>query len=667
MDKKVSMPLPIGSKNIFHEDTKTITTSDFFKLKPIYIKECVPGEDVDIDITSLTRLGALQKPMYGDVKINLKSFFVPMRVIFNRWNDLISNTNGDNSALTHVPTFTNMDLLHIFLTNDVNNIDFLESGTSSGVLGTKWVSAESMRDAETGSDHVLSTKYDFYMTIYRNDTSDWDIFGFVFTALGRRFYDILLGLGYNINFINVNSYNESARDDYNSTFSAMPLMAYAKVYSDWFTNSQYGVTINTLDATLNTMQNQNTVSASQLIILANLITYVTYDRDMFVSAFDSPTSPNDSKGVLDNIEFVDISYDKDAASSEGDNNPNVVGTSYAFDNQQVGGTPILGRDGYPNDAPSAGITQYALDCLRKLTNYVRRNQIAGVRALDRYYARYGYQLTSEKLRRTQMLDSFNMGVDVADVMSTADTTSGNNGMNLGDYAGQGIAGGEAMHIKYNSDGEFGFLIVTMNIVPYIKYFEGVQPHCNHVYVSEFYQPEFDGLGCDLIPQKYLFNNILLPNNLIFPSDVSGSYVPKVPQTDKQYVENFKANANYGFLPRYYDKKTNPFAIVSGDFRLESRNTGLDAWHLLRKVNTKFMDDTQWQHSENFTNGTADREQYDRIFQDTSGERDSFITVFNFNVKSYKPVKRMFDDWVLDDNDSEHHRNVSVSLGGTSVR
>lgn len=648
MDKKVRIPLPIGEKNVFDESTKSITTSDFFKLKPIYIKEVLPGEDVDIDVTSLTRLAALQKPMYGDVKINLKSFFVPMRVVFPRWNDFISNTNGDNSIVTHVPIITNKEIMEMFfLTHNPETNAYL-SGTSTSQVATQWVTGEDITNAATTSDHVLTIKYDFYLPIKRTDDHDqYHIFGFVFTALGRRFYDILLGLGYNINFLN---FYHSDYEDKDQVFSAMPLMSYCKIYSDWFTNSQYGVTINTMQATLNTIANQKVINIPQLEILANLITYVTYDRDMFVSAFDKPVSPNDSKGTMDDISFTDITSDSFSSTDV-----NVVMSENGSE------TPILGTAGTSSHAaPTSSITQYSLDCLRKLTNYVRRNQIAGVRALDRYYARFGYKLTSEKLVRSQLLDSFNMSVDIADVMSTADTVSGVNGMQLGSYAGQGIAGGDNMHIRYNSDGEFGFLIITMNVMPYVKYFEGLQPHCSHVYVSEFYTPEFDGLGDDLIPQKYLFNNVILPSGLTFPTD-------KVPQSEKQAISNYRPDGTYGFLPRYYDKKTNPYAIVSGDFRFESRNTGLDAWHLLRKVNTKFMDDTSWQHSETFTNGTADREQYDRIFQDTTGYFDNFITVFNFRVKSYKPVKRMFDDWVLDENDSEHHREVSIDEGGTSVR
>ena len=298
MDKKALIPLPYGEKNKFSEDTKTLTTSTFFRVKPIYIKECIPGEDVNINISTLTRLGSLQKPMYGDVKLQLRSFFVPMRLVFPSWNDFIVNTDGNNSPYTHVPTFSHKELM-------------------SALFGRVWDENTSLNytfaHAERISDFLWAekyangnqTKHDFY-GIYKCPNPDY--FGFVFTPMGRRFYDILLGLGYNFNF-GVSPLDEAANfadsGISNEIYSAMPLLCYAKLFCDWFTNSQYGSTINTIQATLNTIHTRGYMIASDFVTLANLITFVTYDRDMFVSAFDNPCSPNDSHGTLDDITFTD--------------------------------------------------------------------------------------------------------------------------------------------------------------------------------------------------------------------------------------------------------------------------------------------------------------------------------------------------------------------------
>lgn len=646
MDKKALIPLPYGDKNKFSEDTKTLTTSTFFRLKPVYVKEVVPGENVNINISSLTRLGSLQKPMYGDVKLQLRSFFVPMRLVFPSWNDFIVNTDGNNSPYTHVPTFSHAELMKALLGVDSfttsTRIDITNKQMTNGFLFVEKLQW-------SGGIHFDFSGYYPYRDSSSGTAQDGEgNLGFVFTPMGRRFYDILLGLGYNFNFGISPQYVEYMDDStvLDEVYSAMPLLCYAKLFCDWFTNSQYGSTINTLQATLNSIHTRGYMVAADFVTLANLITYVTYDRDLFVSSFDKPTSPNDSHGTLDDIYFTDITLDSYESGTNvvmGENGSN---------------TPVIAPEGSSShSAPEYALTQYALNALRSFTNYVRRNQIAGVRALDRYYARYGVQLSSEKLLRSQQLASWDIPFDVAEVMSTADTLSGAQGLNLGDYAGKGIGGANGLNLSYNSDGEFGFLIITADILPFVRYYQGLQPHCSHIYVSEFWQPEFDGLGVDVVPQKQLFN------------DCQHAYSTGINPDDnpQDHVDHLHPNGQFGFLPRYYDKKCQPYAILSGSFHLGSRNTGLDAWHLLRKINSEYMESTLWQHSENFTNATADGEQYNRIFQDTDADLDGFISVFNFNVTSYKPIMRMFDNWVLEEDDAEHHGKASITVGGTSIR
>lgn len=652
MDKKALIPLPYGYKNKFSEDTKTLTTSTFFRLKPVYVKEVIPGENVNMTISSLTRLGSLQKPMYGDVKLQLRSFFVPMRLVFPSWNDFIVNTDGNNSPYTHVPTFSHVELMKALLGQST-----FDSSTRIDItnpeLPNDFVFVEKMQ--WSGGIHYDFSGYYPYRDSSSGTTQDGNgHLGFVFTPMARRFYDILLGLGYNFNFGISPSYVQYMQDKtvLNEVYSAMPLLCYAKLFCDWFTNSQYGSTINTLQATINTIHTRGYMIASDFVTLANLITYVTYDRDLFVSAFDEPTSPNDSHGTLDEIKFVDLSNN----ASNPQYKSEVVQASVPLDGTfPSNDTPYIRS--VTSNHQVYNLTEYALNALRSLTNYVRRNQIAGVRALDRYYARYGVQLSSEKLLRSQQLASWDIPFDVAEVMSTADTLSGVQGLNLGDYAGKGIGGANGLNLQYNSDGEFGFLIITADILPFVRYYQGLQPHCSHIYVSEFWQPEFDGLGVDVVPQKQLYN------------DCQHAYSTGINPDDnpQDKVDNFFPNGQFGFLPRYYDKKSQPYAILSGSFHLASRNTGLDAWHLLRKIDTEYMETTQWQHSENFTNATADGEQYNRIFQDTDADLDGFISVFNFNVTSFKPIMRMFDNWVLEEDDSEHHDKASISVGGTSIR
>ena len=70
--------------------------------------------------------------------------------------------------------------------------------------------------------------------------------------------------------------------DYNVSF--LPLACLAKVYADWFTNSQFEYTINVIEAIITTVEQSKMASSEQLEQLFALIFFnVTYDNDYFTS------------------------------------------------------------------------------------------------------------------------------------------------------------------------------------------------------------------------------------------------------------------------------------------------------------------------------------------------------------------------------------------------
>ena len=66
--------------NKFDESCQNLTTQDFYKLKPVYIKEMIPGESVKLNVNTWSRLSPLINPMLGSAQIVTRAFFVPMRV-----------------------------------------------------------------------------------------------------------------------------------------------------------------------------------------------------------------------------------------------------------------------------------------------------------------------------------------------------------------------------------------------------------------------------------------------------------------------------------------------------------------------------------------------------------------------------------------------------------
>ncbi len=194
---KIRQRIALKDKNKFDLSCDHITTTDFFKIQPVYYKEMVPGESIKINCETFTRLSPLVNPMYGRCKIVNRAFFVPMRTIFQGWNEFITDTPYKSKYLS-VPLINQHDLTWCF----------------TQALSTQVQSSQPYDFASTGT----SPKY------------------YQLSGMGRRIWSILQSLGYRYSigyFIN----NTPADDS--EMFSALPLLAYAKIYVDWYRNMGY--------------------------------------------------------------------------------------------------------------------------------------------------------------------------------------------------------------------------------------------------------------------------------------------------------------------------------------------------------------------------------------------------------------------------------------------
>ena len=622
--------------------TDTLTTLSFFKAQPVWIQETMPNGNYSVDFLSQCRCLAIAKPMFADMWINFRTFFVPYRQVFPNWNDFIADTPNKNKKVKNVPCVSQWDFMCAFI------------GLNSG----NWFA----RSTQIASGDT--TKYDFVIPHYTDSsktTIDY-LRGFVFTSVGRRAMNVLRGLGYILPFGALYDFGTYFVENWgNYTYipdterqklglvSLLPLMCYVKITSDWFVLPSYSDRINTLNAWLDTTANYGYHLQSQSVTVATILSLcldMHYSDDFFVNAWDSPVSPNPQSGFEDNI------YMRDITNNASESNANSV--SYVA-NYSVGtgvykpnnGTPYIGSGtdgGATNGAKN--VSQYILNALQKLSSYSRRNQLSGYRAVDRILARFGVKLDNDKTNRCYKLHHAKMRIGVEAVVSQTNNYD-SNGSRLGDLAGKG-EGGERSHLSFHAD-EHGFLITVAYIVPYIKYFQGIRPHTQRIGRLDFYIPEFDALGCETIPSSALFNEC---------ANAAG-YVGL--PTDKDFGDDV-----FGFCPRYGTFKTNPYALVNGDFAFKSRNVSMNQWHLFRDI-MPFIDANSMtlKHNQAFTYGSFDASEYARMFQMTNDEFDGFILGMHIGVKASLPVKPLYDDDILNsDPDSEHSRKIDIQVGGS---
>lgn len=564
---KQKVTIAAGNHSKLDLSSTHITTGSFLTLQPVYYRHMLPNETIKGQGNVLSRLAPVTVPTYGRCRINMRAFFVPFRTIFPNFNEFITDTIGSNVSASSLvggsPIVSNQTLRTLFTQPySMFGVDLATVYTGTGAFDFEY----------NGSKYRLS----FY---------------------GRHFMKILHSLGYRIVWS-----GKAGSDDFN--YSALPLLAYAKVYTDWYfnqayLNASYYLAIQQLfkfnDPTL-ALQ----LTTSDVFNIISVCFSVFYDNgnDVFVNCWDNPVAPN--PGLFSSFTGYDITSGLPPAEP--------------FVNFDVNGTPMM------NVGSSSSIgTQYLHDFLKSATDYVKRNQLSGSLQIDRFLARFGVNLDAAKASRSIYVGSQSVDVDFGAVMSTANS----NGTPVGDYAGQGFGRGE-LGFEFTSD-EFGFFVITSSIVPAAHLYQGADRNNFHIDKMQFFQPEFDNLGVQAIKNAEVY---------VSNSDQWGD--------PSDYVDR-----NFGYAPRYYEYKQKT-DFVTGDFVSKAAMVGGDAWHLNR-----IIDDTKWSnasamhHTLDFTRGLSDIESYNRIFNFTGLEIDPFYLVYHFSVQSLAPCKSLFDTYDFD--------------------
>ena len=586
-----------------------ITTADWMQLSPVYVKEMVPGERLKVSQETFTRLAPMPVPTFGRGNVHNRGFFVPFRTIFKGWNDFITDTKhvASDSSFTSgsliassVPSFKMGDLVGALMRSS-DNAQGNEFGDFTTITVADIPNYQTLEDLVTDDNQKQDFWVSGYLPVGVNAVNystaaqaTTNALGIVFNEKGRQAMKVLNSLGYQVS-------GAVAMKDV--TMSALPLLAYLKIYLDWYYPAQYydDVTRTMLESILNydPTNQTNQLNNQQIETILLLVTFVNYDSDYFVSAFDQPDGPvvgaassvwmND---ITNNVNSNTASY-KRTVWSYGADNP--YGASPI---QSMPNTPLLGTsDGSESIGGAKGvgtISQYALNALRKLTDYMKRHQLVGARAMDRYLARFGKSLSAEKLNRSLYLNHMSFGLQIGDIMSQSDTYS-QGGAELGSYAGKGLGFGTANY-EFDTD-EYGIFMVCTSIIPTVGYYQGIDRSVLHMNKLDFWTPEFDQLGNQAISKAELYLNTTNP-----VADINN---------------NVSAwNGIFGYTPRYAEYKIGRDRLT-GDFRIPTKNVvgdTSDSWHLFRKFtgDSFDQDNTNIKHSKEFVQGT-DSEQYNRIF------------------------------------------------------
>lgn len=602
---KARVKTAIESRSRLNLSHQHITTADFMQLNCAFARELVPTQSIDIDFTTYSRLAALNFPTFGDCSIHHHAFFVPYRTVFPGWNDFINDTihvgASGGTRVDSVPAspivFNASELTGAFLTDFGADDAFLYAGTSS----------------------------DFDISIKSGTAQSPTTTYYHFSPIGRQAFKIINQLGYKLE-------TDITSTDY--PLNALPLACIARVFIDYYYPSQYVgfPDYNEILATFRFDKGGASLSYTAAVIkkILSLITFVCWDSDYFTAAFDNPVGPH-STLFDNNTQIEDSSYTSNA------NHSRVVLTPQ--------GTPaVVNTDNSTGQA--VRVTDYIVKALHRLTDYMKRHQLAGSRTLDLYLARFGVSLNPDMLNQSYMIGHYSTPVTFGAVMSNSDTS----GASLGDFAGQGYAWNEngKGHFSFTAEKEYGMFFILSSIVPKIGYVQGIDRSILHTSRFDFYTPEFDALGSQAISKAEL-------------------YVDQSSSSRSSMSLGALRDSVFGFTPRYAEYKTIQDKLT-GDYQVKSLNgVGLtsDSWHLFRLFNPSAASEIV--HSQAFVfptqTGFNNAGQFRRIFQSMSATSDHFFIQHVFNIESSFPGRPLFDNYDFDDHSG---KEIDIEAGGVRV-
>lgn len=566
--------------NKFDLSCKHITTTDFGLLRPVFSRMMVPADKFEVEVSSFHRLDPMVAPNNSDMDVHTRAFFVPYRTICNNFNEFIANTPGLNAA----GNFTNVKIPNF---------------TATALLGA-------FKDPTIGS--VSESTGDI---LFRDSfTEGWKYIKL--TPRGRAFYSLLLSLGYNFRF---DSFTDGDLDK--RYYCALPILAYIKVWLDWYVPSRFYFT-------------EETVSDLQALVTPNKTRFIT--TNLFISI---------SKALC--VFFTEDYFSNCLSSPFGDNMPAVtpVINTQGLDGSKStvsvdsleSGAIVMNED----TETTSSFNALSIKSLGAIQAMLNRNAIVNQKLRDYIKITFGLEPNLDTFNMSHYLGSSIDQLLVGDVMSNADTLNadGSQGALLGQYAGKGLGSSNGKFSCHTT--EFGLFLVLQDICPRPFYYQGV--HTEHTATDrfDFFDPTFDGVITEAVPYSRL-DNTCYNDKLILPP----------------------ADHIFGYMPAYSDYKVG-YDILSGNFRMDSINTGLDSWYLARQfgleeqtdhISLEFCDASILNSSNRFAT----------LFYTDNSSADHIYQVHNIRCTAFRRMRSLIEQ-VLED-DSEHNGSVTISRQGT---
>lgn len=490
----------IGSKNVF--------TAKVGELLPVYWDMAIPGCDYDIDLAYFTRTRPVQTAAYTRVREYFDFYAVPCDLLWKSFDSAViqmgevapvqSKTLLDPLAVgTDIPWCTLQDLSSsLYFAGGSANLGSLPSvqpgygnifGYNRGDVNFKLLSYLNYGNIIYPSSSYIGT-----------DSNRW--WNTSFTVSGVK--------DYSQKYLN------------NNAVSLFPLLAYQKIYQDFFRWSQWenadptAYNVDYYSGSGNLFGNSG-ISSS---IPSNnaywkrdnmfSLRYCNWNKDMFM-------------GILPNSQFGDV-----AVVSLGDSGSGTIPVGFLSDTDVFtqafnatamktvsdtsplgvsGSIPVSARQAMVARINNADVASFSILALRQaeaLQKWKEITQSVDTNYRDQIKAHFGINTPASMSHMAQYIGGVARNLDISEVV--------NNNLRDDDSEaviyGKGVGSGSGK-MRYHTGSQYCIIMCIYHAMPLLDYaISGQDPQLLCTSVEDLPIPEFDNIGMEAVPATTLFNS-----------------------------------------------------------------------------------------------------------------------------------------------------------------
>ena len=504
-------------RSSFDLSSKKLFTAKVGEILPCYWQIAIPGNKYRISSDWFTRTVPVNTAAYTRIKEYYDFYAVPLRLIsralpqaFTQMTDYMtsaaSNT-ANTEMLTSVPN-TTLNLLSLSL-QSINGKDVFDDAGLPYVYG-----ASKVLDM-LGYGSFLASSNTSKAVITK-------------TYLGKdKVDDVSNPLVYSVS----------------QTVNLLPLLAYQKIYYDFFSESQwekhlaYAYNVDYWDG------------KSQLNLAPEMLQlrYANYPKDYFMGIL-----PSSQYGSVATMPPIDSRWSSSTVYASGNANSAIL--------NPANGTSIQANSPQDTIARSVRLNSNLSALSIRATEYLQRwkevVQFSSKDYSDQMAAQFGIKAPEYMGNHAHYIGGWSNVININEVLNTNLEANGSQAV----IAGKGVGSMSGHTLTYDCGAEHQVIMCVYHAIPMVDWnLTGQNPQLTVTAITDFPQPSFDQLGMQAVPALNLHNN---------PSrSVSGSI---------------------GYNLRYWQWKTN-IDTVHAAFRsgmaYQSWSAPIDGWDVLTSSGT----------------------------------------------------------------------------------